>query len=524
MIEISGQEHGSFFLVIQFHNNKIYAVCIDRLGKENLRNDVVSLKHSSDGYSQWSQSIILSENNINARFPDFIIHNEKLYLVYHTTEYAENKYDSYINIKIFDLVNFSPIYSDKISLEFSDIYNLKLRYSRVKFHILWYSYVKRNSQIFNIESDNFKQWSSPYQITKSGNNKLIRCTRQAKLAMVYERHYKTKSLVYFQEKDITCPSPRLYSTTHKSNKWYYTNSVIFKWKEPYDISGISGYAYLMDKNPDSIPDIENLPSNFSGKNFENLENGIYYLHLRAIDKVGNFSPVKRYKVKINSSVPEPPRIVSDTHKEFQPSQRNSPELYWVMKDDRPIKGFSYLLTQDKEAVPNKKINTRITKVQFKNLKQGIWYFKIRVCDPYNRWSDFSSFTLSIEKMIIAVKAQIDSESRFSYIVKPRDVLSDVLIKILKIQKRNEWRDYEKEVGKFNYIQNLDFLNPGDIIMFPIIIAKTADTLEKISRDVYGTEAQKDKIIIVGENKDELSPGDKIIIKDKFFLKTGNMPR
>ncbi len=524
MIEISEKEHGSFFPVIQFYKNKIYAVCIDRLGKENLRNDVVSLKYSSRDYARWSKDIVLSENNIDAKFPDFIIHNDKLHVAYHTAEYTENKYNSYIHTKIFDLDDFDLLYSNKIDFEFQDLYNIKLRYFKDKFYFFWYSYIKRKSQIFSIESYNFKQWSSPSQITSLGNNKLVRSTCQKKLALVYERHYKTKSVLYYKEKDTTCRAPHLYSTTHKSNKWSYKNSVIFKWKDPYDISGIKGYAYLLDKNSDSIPEIENLPSSFSGKSFENLENGIYYLHLRTIDGTENFSPVIRYKVKINSSVPEPPVIFSETHKEFIPSQNNSPKLNWAMKDDRPVKGYSYLLTQDKEAAPNKKINTQKTKVQFKNIKEGIWYFKIRVCDPYKRWSDFSTFTLSIEKMILAVKREIDAESRFSYIIRPGDVLSEVLIKILKIQKRNEWRDYEKEVGKFNYIQNLDFLKPGDIIMFPIIIARPSDTLEKISRDAYGTEDKTEKIVIVGEDKDRLSAGDKIIIRDKYFLKTGKISR
>ena len=131
-------------------------------------------------------------------------------------------------------------------------------------------------------------------------------------------------------------------------------------------------------------------------------------------------------------------------------------------------------------------------------------------------------------MIIATKIPRkiiaeENKSRHSYIVKPGDVLSDIINKILKIQNKHEWREYEKSIGRFNYLQNLDFLKPGDIIMFPIIIAKPDDTIEKISRDIYGTEAQKKKIVIIGEDRDVLSEGDRILIKDKYFLKTGKIP-
>lgn len=515
-------EYGSFFPVIRFYENKIYVMWIERVGEENFRNDVIHLKYSSENHKTWSDNIILSDNDKDAKFQDFIINEDKLYLVYYTTEYENNKYNSYVVTKIFDLNGFNLLYSNKLSLEFSDFYRLKINYFQNKFYIFWYTYIKKQSHIFSIESDDFREWTSFAQITSTGNNKLTGTISQDILSLVYESTFPKKFLIYFQEKDLQCPPPYLYSTTHKSNLWSYQNSPVFKWTEPYDISGIKGYAYLLDNEPASIPDIENLPSSFNGKSFEKLEDGIYYLHLRAIDRADNFSPTVHYKILINSTVPEPPAVFCPTHKEFISSTASSPEFYWIMKDNRPVKGYSYLLTQDEELTPDKKINTRKTNIKFPNLNEGLWYFKIRSCDPYNRWSDYSTFTISVEKMVIAVKIPEEVESRFSYIVKPGDVLSHIITKILKIQNINEWRDYEKSIGKFNYIQNLDFLKPGDIIMFPIIIARPTDTIETISRDVFGMENQTEKIVIVGD-KDFLSAGDKVIIKDKYFLKTGKIP-
>ena len=298
-----------------------------------------------------------------------------------------------------------------------------------------------------------------------------------------------------------------------------------KCKDPYDASGIKGYAYIIDNQPDTIPEIENLSANFNGKSFENLNNGIHYFHLSAIDNANNYSKIKHYKIMINASAPESPLISSLTHQEFIPTDNKSPKFSWKMKDNRPVKGYSYLLTQNENLIPKKKINTKKTSMQFKNLKESLWYFKVRACDPSNRWSDDAVYTITLETILLASKAKSiqSAESRFSYIIKPGDVLSNIIKKILQIKKKLEWREYEKPIGKFNYIQNLDFLKPGDIVMFPIIIAKPEDTVEKISRDFFGSEAGKEKVVIIGkETEKKISAGDKVIIRDKFFLKTGKV--
>lgn len=524
-INITGKKYGSFFPVIKYYNNNVYAMWINRKGSENTRNDIISFNSSENDFGSWSEEQILSDMNEDAKFPDFIIINNNLYLVYHVTEYDNFQYNSYVITKIIDLSQGKTVYKKKIPMNYSALYKLKLGYKNNKFYILWYSYIKKNAQILITESDDFKNWNTPIQITKRYNNKLVHLQTDKNLSIIYENHQKKRTLIYYQEKDITCASPKIYSKTHRSNQWSYNNSPIIKWKDRYDISGIKGYAYILDEKSDTVPEIENLAGTFNGKSFENLNNGIYYFHLRSIDKADNFSEPVHYKLMINNRPPDAPTIYSDTHREFIPTDDNSPVFNWEQKDNRSIKGYSYLLTQDENLEPNNKINTRKKTVKFKNLNEGIWYFKIKACDPFKRWSDSSTYTITIEKILIATKVQQDAESRYSYIVKPGDVLSIIISKILKTKRRLEWRNYEKPVGKFNYIQNLDFLKPGDIIMFPILIAKPNDTIEKISRDIFGTEGKKENIIVIGKEKNnQISPGDKVIIKDKYFLKTGKMKK
>ncbi len=259
LITMQGKEYGSFFPVIQFHNNKSYALWTGRLGEGNSRNDAIYLKYSSGNYDEWSPDFLLSEGDKNAKSPDFTIYNNKLYVIYYITEPA-----SYIVLKILDQENPGKVlYSDRLKFDFSDYYKLSVRHFKDKFHIFWYSYIGKNAQVLKIESHDFKIWSSPEQITSQGKNKLAGLLSINNLAFIYERSIGKKTSIYYKERDKSCSPPKLYSTSHKTNIWSFNNSVIFKWKEPADNSGIKGYAYLLDQEALTEPDIENLPSNFN---------------------------------------------------------------------------------------------------------------------------------------------------------------------------------------------------------------------------------------------------------------------
>jgi len=56
--------------------------------------------------------------------------------------------------------------------------------------------------------------------------------------------------------DNTPPSASVItSTTHpEQDRWYSDNHTTFSWAASDNISGISGYSYLLDEEPDTIPD------------------------------------------------------------------------------------------------------------------------------------------------------------------------------------------------------------------------------------------------------------------------------
>ena len=48
--------------------------------------------------------------------------------------------------------------------------------------------------------------------------------------------------------------------------------------------------------------------------------------------------------------------------------------------------------------------------------------------------------------------------------------------------------------------------------------------ETISKKVFGSKKHADRVVIIDKEKDKIEPGDKIILKDKYFLETGQVKR
>lgn len=121
--------------------------------------------------------------------------------------------------------------------------------------------------------------------------------------------------------DATEPgAPQVNSLTHPDNNtWYEANTPFFNLTPPTEHSGILGYHYIFDGNSSTSPDMMSFWTgnstlnitgfgmvhfgiNGSNESEIGLENGEWYLHVRAMDKAGNFgSNTSHFKVRINAS-------------------------------------------------------------------------------------------------------------------------------------------------------------------------------------------------------------------------------
>jgi len=120
-------------------------------------------------------------------------------------------------------------------------------------------------------------------------------------------------------------APKVSSSTHPfSDKWYSNNAPEFEWKNP---QGIIGVSTLFDQKPVSDPG--NISEGaFGSKTFENVEDGIWYFHVKLQNNIG-WSKISHFKIQIDTSPPEPFEIIIDN--EGDPTNPH-PILYFKAKD------------------------------------------------------------------------------------------------------------------------------------------------------------------------------------------------
>ncbi len=112
-------------------------------------------------------------------------------------------------------------------------------------------------------------------------------------------------LDYLGPGDVNISSP-----SHPDSEMYYSSTdPIFTWEPPFEVTGIKGYAYLVDGSPSTEPyrDISGPESaaqntTFPGE-FPGLQDGTYYFHITACDVYDQWSNTSHYQFNIDATPP-----------------------------------------------------------------------------------------------------------------------------------------------------------------------------------------------------------------------------
>lgn len=175
--------------------------------------------------------------------------------------------------------------------------------------------------------------------------------------------------------------PNISSSTHPDpHKWYNSKKAQFKISPPEDMSGISGYYYIIDAAEKTLPD-ENAAWTDKDNIFSlDLKDGGWFLHVVAKDKAGNTGKnASHYRFNIDT-VAKPPKVYSKTHSDAENWYSNSiPEIHWDTPEDLSgIEGYYYSFDQKHTTVPARETGEWITtnQITLPQLADGVWYFHI----------------------------------------------------------------------------------------------------------------------------------------------------
>ena len=126
-------------------------------------------------------------------------------------------------------------------------------------------------------------------------------------------------------------APVVSSSTHPDpDKWYSNNDPEFSWSLPSDVDGVSIYfSESPTSNPGPLSD-----GLFSSKSYENVEDGIWYFHIKARNSYG-WGAITHRKVLIDTEPPEPFKIIVEKEDITDPR----PILYFDTTD--ALSGIEY---------------------------------------------------------------------------------------------------------------------------------------------------------------------------------------
>ena len=150
-------------------------------------------------------------------------------------------------------------------------------------------------------------------------------------------------------------TPVVSSPTHPDeNKWYSNNDPEFSWKLPSDVDG--GVSIYFSKSPTSNPGP--LPDGlFSTKSYENVEDGIWYFHIKLRNSYG-WGPITHRKVLIDTTPPLPFEI------DVQREDPTDPQPILNFETTDELSGIEYyeMKIGEGEPFPAEKIKTKSYKL------------------------------------------------------------------------------------------------------------------------------------------------------------------
>jgi len=198
----------------------------------------------------------------------------------------------------------------------------------------------------------------------------------------------------------TPAAPIVYSLTHPdSEKWYSNNAPEFAWNLPSDVTGVSIYLSKSSaSNPGSLPD-----GLFSSKSYKDIEDGIWYFHIKARNSFG-WGPIAHRKVLIDT---EKPQLFETKIDNGGDSTNPTPIIHFKAVDY--ISGIEYYevkIGEEQDVIPVKVAGTVVSNpYEMPPQSPGKHTIIIKAVDAANN-ETLSAFDVTIESLEAPVITEI----------------------------------------------------------------------------------------------------------------------
>jgi hypothetical protein len=421
LVNLRDYMKGAFFPAINFSGSTIFVVLQAR-GRE-FKDDLFFIMSSNYGRS-WSRMKKITSGVGGNVSPSLVRHRDNLYVAY------QNNDERAWSIKLLTGKKLGSEWDERpltVSDTPANCYNPRLVEMDNELYISWHDERERISQIY---SRVFKPSDGPGPGSEAvRENNPARYTSLLQSGGKVIAFWEESGRVLAKYTDEFVHPPVVYSATHPEDRWSRNSTAVIEWTPPEDESGIAGYVTVVNRLPDfNPPDIVNTKSNATRKVLTDLEDGVNYFHIRAIDGAGNVSRTVHYPLRVSSNPPPMPLVFSPTHKEGVDTQSSSPVFRWAVDDAERLKGFYYTVSRGGIAAPDQ--FTTAFEARFDDMEQGGYFFSVSSVDKTNQVSPMASYYFIVGR---AEKIDIDkikAIARQSTIPEKRIVLTEPRLEIL----------------------------------------------------------------------------------------------
>ncbi|MCK4541212.1 MAG: SpoIIE family protein phosphatase [Spirochaetales bacterium] len=231
------------------------------------------------------------------------------------------------------------------------------------------------------------------------------------LHILWENESNDVSRLVFLAPDASVPPPAIIPVDFSAGGRSKQEKYSFRWTEPVDSSGIRGFSYSLDRNPDGVPreKVEKTRDDREHSEFVTGE-GQWYFHVRAQDYAGNWSEPATAAFYRDTT---PPGTIQFNDPELDEEgylAANTYALTWDPPTDADVAGYSYkwqyLGPSDSSledpaslpALPSRLLSSS-PGFSFRNEDNGLWAFSVAAIDTVGNIGDTVTQFLRMNKYI-----------------------------------------------------------------------------------------------------------------------------
>jgi serine phosphatase RsbU (regulator of sigma subunit) len=287
-------------------------------------------------------------------------------------------------------------------------------------------------------------------------------------------------LVYLAP-DRSVPAPDPIALDFMPGERFRQDRYSVEWTLPMDSSGIAGFSYTWDRDPDGTPPrrIMTLQRNREAS-FTAEEDGYWYFRVSSKDYAGNWSQPATISFFRDTTPPGKVTFIEPDKDENGFLRSNTVTLEWEPPEDPYVAGYSYTMqylggiAQQVNAEeleprePPERIMTAEPEKYYRNWDNGTWAFSVRAIDSVGNAGEPATMIVKMNKyvpetFITTVDAPVDALGRVDLTIRGRGfAVGGDVSKVILDRDGEDPFDYEYplEFGMFEVVNDRLIKGPG----------------------------------------------------------------